>query len=185
MRIGPKRIAAYPWYLRPLFWLQRRRYGAVLDSALVWARVPPLFLSVTMLYAALDRRSSPLSPALRSLVIVRVSQINACAFCIDLNTMTLIERGASWEKVGALADWRASPLFAAAERAALDYAEAVTRSDAAVSEEMLDALRQHFDEDAVVELTGLIAFQNLSTKFNSALAIPAQGFCRMPPASAS
>ncbi len=41
-------------------------------------------------------------------------------------------------------------------------------------------LAQHFDEDAIVELTGLIAFQNLSSKFNSALDVPAQGFCQIP-----
>jgi hypothetical protein len=41
----------------------------------------------------------------------------------------------------------------------------------------MDALRTHFDDDAIVELTALIAFQNMSSKFNSALGIPAQGFC--------
>jgi alkylhydroperoxidase family enzyme len=42
-------------------------------------------------------------------------------------------------------------------------------------------LRRHFDDDAIVELTGLIAFQNLSSKFNSALDVPSQGFCQLPP----
>ena len=42
-------------------------------------------------------------------------------------------------------------------------------------------MKRHFDDDAVVELTGLVAFQNLSSKFNSALGVPAQGFCRLPP----
>ena len=42
-------------------------------------------------------------------------------------------------------------------------------------------LNEHFDDDAVVELTGLIAFQNLSSKFNNALNVAPQGFCRLPP----
>jgi alkylhydroperoxidase family enzyme len=41
-------------------------------------------------------------------------------------------------------------------------------------------VREFFDEDSLVELTGLIAFQNMSSKFNSALEVPAQGFCRLP-----
>ncbi|MBI4274816.1 MAG: carboxymuconolactone decarboxylase family protein, partial [Rhizobiales bacterium] len=44
---------------------------------------------------ALDRRSSPISPALRSLITVRVLQINHCAFCIDINSATLLKRGVS------------------------------------------------------------------------------------------
>jgi alkylhydroperoxidase family enzyme len=76
--------------------------------------------------------------------------------------------------------WRESNVFSAAERAALEYAEAVTITDRHVSDETMAKLKQHFDDDAIVELTGLIAFQNLSSKFNSALDVPAQGFCRVP-----
>jgi alkylhydroperoxidase family enzyme len=71
-------------------------------------------------------------------------------------------------------------LFSEREWAALDYAEAVTRSDIQVEEGQFERLRAHFDDDAIVELTGLIAFQNLSSKFNSTLAVPPQGFCRLP-----
>jgi alkylhydroperoxidase family enzyme len=48
---------------------------------------------------------------------------------------------------------------------------------------LMNRLKEHFDEDAIVELTGLIAFQNLSSKFNNALDVPAQGFCKIPPSS--
>ena len=65
------------------------------------------------------------------------------------------------------------------ERAALDYAEAVTLSDLQVEEDIVKRLKDHFDDDVIVELTGLIAFQNMSSKFNSALGVPAQGFCRL------
>lgn len=66
MRISAK--DRYPWYLRPFFWNQRRKYGAVLDAALLWARAPRLFIGVALLYGMIDRRSSPLPPPLRSLV---------------------------------------------------------------------------------------------------------------------
>jgi AhpD family alkylhydroperoxidase len=65
----------------------------VLDSALLWARAPKLFLGVAHLYGAIDRKKSPLEPALRSLVTVRVSQLNGCRFCVDLNSATLLRRG--------------------------------------------------------------------------------------------
>lgn len=180
MRIQPKPISRYPWYLRPFFWNQRRKYGAMLDSALLWARAPKLFVAVALLYGMIDRRSSPLDPVLRSLVTVRVSQINWCRFCVDLNSATLLKRGASVDQVEALECWRDSELFDARQRVALEYAEAMTRSDLGVSDDLMARLRTHFDEDAVVELTGLIAFQNLSSKFNSALAVAPQGFCRLP-----
>jgi len=45
---------------------------------------------------------------------------------------------------------------------------------------MIARLEEHFDDDAIVELTGLIAFQNMSSKFNAALGVPPQGFCRIP-----
>ncbi len=180
MRIEPRALARYPWYLRPFFWNQRRKYGAVLDSALLWARAPRLFLGVALLYGMIDRKSSPIEGPLRSLLTVRVSQINHCLFCVDINSATLIKRGAPLEKVEALQNWRDSNLFDERERAALDYAEAMTLSDREVDEDLMGRLRRHFGDDAIIELTGLIAFQNLSSKFNNALDVPPQGFCHIP-----
>jgi uncharacterized peroxidase-related enzyme len=185
MRVPAKPIGSYPFYLQPFFWNQRRKYGEVLNAALLWARAPKLFAAVALLYGMIDRRSSPIDPALRSLVTVRVSQINTCNFCVDLNSATLIKRGVSLEKVEALETWRQSNLFDQREQAVLDYAEAMTRSDLEVEDEQLKRLRSYFDDDGIVELTGLIAFQNMSSKFNSALGVPAQGFCKMPTAEMS
>ena len=182
MWITTKDPSEYPWYLRPFFWNQRRKYGQVLKPALVWARVPKLFLAVATLYGTLDRRSSPLTPELRSLITVRVSQINWCRFCVDINAATLAKRSGSMEKVTALEHWRDSSLFDGGERAALAYAEAVTVTGERVTKEIMDELRAYFDDDGIVELTALIAFQNLSSKFNSALDLPTQGFCRVPTA---
>lgn len=181
MRVEAKPLSQYPWYLRPFFWKQRRTYGAVLEPALLWARSPRLFAAVALLYGALDRRSSPIEPALRSLITVRVSQINGCAFCIDINSATLLRRGIAEAKVEALAGWRSSDLFDERERAVLEYTEKMTDSSRRVDDEVLQRLRCYFDDDAIVELTGLVAFQNLSSKFNAALDVPAQGFCQLPP----
>jgi len=98
-----------PFYLRPFFWNQRRKYGEVLKAALLWARVPKLFAAVAVLYGVIDRHSSPIDPALRSLVTVRVSQINSCPFCVDINSATLLKRGVSLDKVDALETWRQRP----------------------------------------------------------------------------
>ena len=180
VRIPEKPLSTYPWFLRPFFWNQRRKYGQVLVPGLLWGRVPKLFMAVATLYGVLDRRGSPLDPALRSLITVRVSQMNWCRFCVDLNSATLAARAGSMARVEALEGWRESSLFDAKERAALDYAEAMTDSNRRVTDELFVRLREFFDEDAIVELTGLIAFQNLSAKFNSALDVPPQGFCRLP-----
>lgn len=179
MRIPARPIARYPWYARLMLRGQRRKYGAPLASALLWARSPKLFLGVSLLYRALQRRSSPLEPALRSLVIVRVSQLNSCRFCVDLNAATLLERGMSEDKIAALEHWRGSDLFGERERAALAYAEAVTQTPGTADDGMVARLAALFGEDGAIELTALVAFQNMSSKFNAALGVPAQGFCRV------
>lgn len=182
MRIPPKPLNACPWYLRPFFWSQKRKYGAVLESALVWARAPKAFLGVAFLYGMVDRKGSPIEPSLRSLITVRVSQLNGCRFCVDLNSATLLKRGVPLEKVEALSGWRGSALFDERERAALEFAEAVTLRSAAIEAEVSERLQRLFDMDAIVELTALIAFQNLSSKFNATVGVPPQGFCRIGPA---
>lgn len=151
-----------------------------LDSALVWARSPRLFFGLAVLYGMVDRKRSPLDPALRSLVTVRVSQINHCPFCIDINSATLLERGMSTEKLNALESWHSNSLFSEKEGAALEYAETITFTDREIEDESFTRLKSHFDEAAIAELTGLVAFQNMSSKFNSALNIPPQGFCKLP-----
>src|ERR1700739_4040347 len=180
MRISPKPLHTCPCYLWPFFWNQRRKYGTVLDSARLWARAPKVFLGVAFLYGMIDRRSSPLPPVLRSLITVRVSQLNGCSFCVDINSATLIKRGIGFSKVEALGAWQQSDLFSESERIALEYAEAVTLHSGAIAQAFMKQLNKHFEEDAIIELTALIAFQNLSSKFNSSLGVPPQGFCQIP-----
>lgn len=172
----------FPWYVRLFFWNQKRRYGAVLEPARLWGRTPKVFASLALLYGALDRRSSPIEPALRTLITVRVSQINWCSFCVDVNAATALKRGVAEEKLLAIAAFSDSPLFSAREKAALAYADAVTHTGRRPSMEQWATLREHFNDDAIIELTALIAFQNMSSKFNAALQVPPQGFCAVAPA---
>jgi alkylhydroperoxidase family enzyme len=83
-------------------------------------------------------------------------------------------------KLEALEQWQESELFDSKERVVLEYVEAITYTDRQVDDDLTQRLYEYFNEDEIVELTGLIAFQNLSSKFNSALDLPAQGFCRLP-----
>ena len=169
----------YPWYLRLMFWRQRRRYGHELEPVRLWARMPAVFLAMSAMYRALDRESSRIESALRSLVQVRISQINGCEFCVDLNSFLGLGRGLAEDKLRALPLFEDSTLFNEREKTALAYAEAATRSDRRADAALLSRLRKHFDDQAIVELAALIAYQNMSSKFNAALGVPAHGFCAL------
>ena len=79
------------------------------------------------------------------------------------------------EKILALDDYAASPLYSDAERVALEYADCMTNSGREVSDELFTRLRRFYEDDALVELTAIIAWENASSKFNRALRIPSQG----------
>ncbi|TVR29429.1 MAG: carboxymuconolactone decarboxylase family protein [Spirochaetaceae bacterium] len=178
-RIAPKPLSRYPWYLRLMYARQRRVYGGHLVPTLVWGRVPVLLRRFLIFFAGFERRRSALDPVLRALITVRVSQINWCAFCVDFNAARVLSHGDHEEKLSQLASFRDSGIFSEAEKLALEYAEVITRSDVQVDDELFARLRRHYGEDAIVELTGLIAFQNMSSKFNAALDIEPQGLCRI------
>ena len=83
--------------------------------------------------------------------------------------------GVSEEKILALPDYATSPLYNEAERVALEYADAMTLSDREVDDELFARLRRFYDDDALVELTAIIAWENASSKFNRALRVPLAG----------
>ncbi len=90
------------------------------------------------------------------------------------------ELGVSDEKILALEEYATSPLYDEKERAALEYAERMTFTDRDVDDELFSRLRGFFDEDALVELTAAIAWENSSSKFNRALRVPSQHLWRDP-----
>ncbi len=83
--------------------------------------------------------------------------------------------GVSDEKILAIDEHADSPLFSDLEHVALEYADAMTRSDRDVDDDLFQRLRSHLEEDAIVELTAVIAWENASSKFNRALRIDSQG----------
>jgi alkylhydroperoxidase family enzyme len=82
--------------------------------------------------------------------------------------------GISDEKILALEEYATSPLYEEKERAALEYADAITLTDRDVDDNLFEKVHGHFGEDEVVELTATIAWENSSSKFNRALRIPSQ-----------
>lgn len=84
------------------------------------------------------------------------------------------ELGLTDEKLKALPHYASNPLYNDLERTVLTYADCMTITGREVSDELFSRLRQFFDEDALVELTAIIAWENASSKFNRALRVPSQ-----------
>jgi AhpD family alkylhydroperoxidase len=105
---------------------------------------------------------SGLSPVLVDLVYLRISQINNCAYCLDMHTRDLLKKGEAIEKIALLQAWaEAGNLFDERERAALAWAESVTRvAETAVPDEAYQAAGAVFDERELVDLTIAIGLMN-------------------------
>ena len=109
---------------------------------------------------ALNRasRHPDLDAGLLELVDLRASQMNGCAYCLQIHTNKARKAGVPWAKLAQVAAWRESPLFSGRERAALDFAEAMTRQDPAVgiADAVYDAARQEFGDAALAALTAKV-----------------------------
>jgi alkylhydroperoxidase family enzyme len=86
------------------------------------------------------------------------------------------ELGVADEKINALHDYADSSFFADSERVALEFADAMTITGRDVTDDLFARLRTYYDDDAIVELTATIAWENASSKFNRALRVPSQEF---------
>jgi AhpD family alkylhydroperoxidase len=105
--------------------------------------------------------SSELDPGIGDLVKVRASQVNGCAFCIDMHWKDARARGESEERLYALAAWRESPLYQGSERAALALCDAMTLiADDHVPDDVWDEAREAFDEGQLAQLVFTIATIN-------------------------
>lgn len=116
------------------------------------------------------RARGHLPPKLIELVLMRCSQINGCAFCLDMHSKDALAIGEDPQRLFLLPAWRETALFSAAERAALAYAEELTElpSHESVSDAMYAELRVHFEESAVVDLSLLIGVINVWNRLNIA-----------------
>lgn len=102
--------------------------------------------------AAFDR-SIELDPALRELIKIRASQINGCAYCIELHTRDARKAGESERRIYALSAWHESPLFSERERAALALTDAITRiADAGLPDAVYEQAAEHFGEEELANL---------------------------------
>lgn len=99
-------------------------------------------------------RSSGLEKALLELVRTRVSQINGCAYCLDMHTKDARAAGETEQRLYTLSAWRETPFFTARERAALAWTEAVTRiAEGPIEDALYENARQQFGEKELVDLT--------------------------------
>ena len=104
---------------------------------------------------------SPLGAALIELVYLRVSQINGCAFCLDMHAKALRAKGETAARLDTLAGWRVSSLFSERERAALAWTESVTHiADSFAPDEVYEPLQKHFSAVEISDLTYAIASMN-------------------------
>ena len=114
--------------------------------------------------------SGRLEQALVHLVLMRVSQINGCAFCLDMHSKDTRAAGETEQRLHLLPAWRETTLYSEREQVALAWAEELTelKSHAAVSDALYERARQVFDEDALVDLTLLVVAINGWNRVNIA-----------------
>ena len=127
-------------------------------------------------YAAMARFdvSIELDSTLRHLIKIRASQINGCAYCIDMHTKDARLMGESEQRIYALSAWRETPFFTDRERAALEWAETVTRvSETHVPDDVYERVRQQFSESELVALTFAVVAINAWNRLAISFRAPA------------
>ncbi|HEY1186954.1 MAG TPA: carboxymuconolactone decarboxylase family protein [Gemmata sp.] len=143
-----------------------------MDARIDYAKASPAALkAMYALQAAVN--ASGLEPALQELVKLRVSQINGCAFCIDMHSREAMAKGERPERLFLLDAWREAPVYTDRERAALGWAEAVTLvSQTHVPDEVYQEAREHFDEAGLVNLTLAVVAINGWNRFAISFRVP-------------
>jgi len=131
----------------------------VSSPRLPWTDIAPKTYQAMAGVKASYARASTLGKILMSLMDLRVSQINGCAFCVDMHTRELRHHGEAWQRINSLCTWRETALYSPRERAALAWAEELARlpDGHAGHDAAFEALREHFDDQEIVELTWTIA----------------------------
>jgi AhpD family alkylhydroperoxidase len=107
-----------------------------------------------------------LGPTLTDLVHIRASQMNGCAFCLDMHVKEARIHGERELRLYHVPIWRESPLFSERERAALEWTEAVTKLAGPIPDSLYEQVREHFSEKELAELTFAIGLINLWNRLN-------------------
>jgi AhpD family alkylhydroperoxidase len=114
--------------------------------------------------------ASKLESRLLHLIKMRASQINGCAYCIDMHSKDARAAGETEQRLYGLDAWRETPYYSDSERAALAYLEAVTRiTEGHVPDSVFEALKPHFTQDQIVTLTLAASMINLWNRFTISL----------------
>jgi AhpD family alkylhydroperoxidase len=124
----------------------------------------------TLFHTGAYLKKSSLDPKLVELVDFRVSQINSCAYCLDMHAKDARHHGETEQRLYGLSAWRETPYFTEKERAALAWAEAVTACQ--VPDEVYAQVKDHFTEEELVDLTLAITSINTWNRFNIAFPMP-------------
>jgi AhpD family alkylhydroperoxidase len=117
-------------------------------------KAAPAAIHAMLALEAYVSKSSRLEPALLELVRFRASQINGCAYCLDMHSKDARAKGESEQRLYALSAWRETPFFTDRERAALEWTEAITRiSDGHAPDAVYEEVRKRFTDEELVNLT--------------------------------
>ncbi len=117
-----------------------------------------------------SRTVSTIDPQLKALLEVRVSQLNGCAYCLDMHAHEARQLGVPQQRLDCLVAWHESGLFDDAERAALAWADGLTTLDGDL-EDRFEELASHFDEDEVVDITLTVSLMNTWNRIGVGFAL--------------
>ena len=177
--LDPPRTLSYRLAAR----FSRRRYGTVLDPVAAVGHNTQVGLAYGLFELQVERWRT-LDRGLKDLAVMAAAATIGCSWCMDFGYWeSVTNHGVAAEKIHAVPHWRDSDVFSELERLVLGYAEAMTETPPAVTDEMVAQLREHLDEAQLVELTAIVAVENLRSRVNSALGLSSQGFkdrCEIP-----
>jgi 4-carboxymuconolactone decarboxylase len=172
---GPLLKLAYYFTRRSLRQLTGRTPERGTEPLEVYALRPGLLMGIAGLETA-TAKLDQLDERLKNLAELKAATLTGCEYCIDIGSQISRRSGLSDEQLLALPGYRTSPLFTDLEKLVLDYAVAMSSTPVDVSDALFAALRQHLDDAQIVELTHVIALENMRGRFNLALGIRAAGF---------
>lgn len=173
--------------IRVGYWFAKRRFTVVPEPFSVLARHRKLFMTAARHEMSAEKASKVLPSNIRELAVFRVAQQLGCSWCVDFGTMLQKHDGLDVERLKHIDDYLTSPTYTRQERLAVAYADAMTATPVAVTDEQVAELREEFGDEGVVELTYQIGLENQRARMYSSLGIRDQGFssgdaCRLPTA---
>jgi uncharacterized peroxidase-related enzyme len=148
----------------------QERMGFVPTSQRVMARKPKILQAFIALTRAIYDPEAEVPLPLRNMVAMVASQTAGCLYCQAHTSSNASRAGLSAEKIAAVWEFETSPLFTEAERAALRFTVAAATVPNAVTDEMVETLKQSFSEDQIVELMAVIATFGYLNRWNDSLA---------------